>query len=134
MEGLADRDIVQSVRERGLDWLFRTLYDEFCVEAEYIKPGRKPFKIRIVEVERLKRPDTGKKVLKRDSWKYDQSVILMAGDFTEELFNEWPKQGDRLKWDGRLFEVSLGYQFCAWFSGEQFVPAIRIFFKEITKQ
>ena len=131
---MKDKDIVQAVRERGLDWFFQTLYDEFCVEAEYVKPGEKPFKIKVIEVEQLKRPDTGKKIYKKDSWKYDQSFILMAGDFTEELFSKWPKEGDRVKWGGRLFTVSLGYQFCAWLSGEQFVPAIRIFCKEITKR
>lgn len=134
MKEMADRDIVEAVRERGLDWLFQTLYQDYCVDAEYIKRGKKPFKVRVVEVERFKRPDNVKKLRKQIAWKYDQSVILIAGDVTGELVNEWPKEGDRLRWDGRLFEVSAGYQFCAWFKGDRLIPAIRIFFKEITKQ
>ena len=58
----------------------------------------------------------------------------MAGDCPEELFSEWPKEGDRLRMNGRLFEVSLGFQFCAWFNGGQLTPAWRIFFQAIAKQ
>lgn len=129
MEGLADRDIVEAVRERGLDWLFRTLYDNFCVDAEYIRLNKKVLKIRVVEVERLKRSDNGGKLYKKIAWKYDQSVILMAGDCPDEFVGKWPEVGERLKMNGRLFEVSLGYQFTAWFSGDRLIPAIRIFLR-----
>ena len=124
-----DREIVEAVRERGLDWLFQTLYDDFCVDAEYIRSNKKVLKIRVVEVERFTRPDNGKKLLKRSAWKYDQSVILMAGDCPEEFVGKWPQEGERLKMNGRLFEVSLGYQFCAWFKGDRLMPAIRIFLR-----
>lgn len=129
-----DREIVEAVRERGLDWLFQTLYDNYCVDAEYIRTNKKVLKVRVVEVERFTRPDNGKKLLKQSAWKYDQSVLMMALDVPDELYKKWPKEGERLRMNGRLYEVSLGHQFCVWFKGEQPIPAWRLFFKEIAEQ
>lgn len=129
-----DREIVEAVRERGLDWLFQTLYDDFCVDAEYIRSNKKVLKIRVVEVERFTRPDNGKKLLKRSAWKYDQSIIMMAGDIPEELFSKCPREKERLRMNGRLYEVTAGLHLTTWFAGDRLIPAWRIFFKEITKQ
>ena len=129
---MTDRAIVEAVRERGLDWLFQTLYDDFYVGAEYIRTNKKVLKVRVVEVERFTRPDNGKKLLKRSAWKYDQSVIMMAGDIPEELFNRCPKEKERLRMNGRLYEITAGFHLTTWFAGDRLIPAWRIFFKDIT--
>ena len=58
----------------------------------------------------------------------------MAGDCPEEFFDKQPREGERLRMNGRLYEVTAGPQLTTWFKGEQLIPAWRLFFKEIAEQ
>lgn len=132
---LKTKDIVDAVRERGLDWLFQTLHDNYTIEAEYFrKRGKKPFKIRAVEIERLKPEQEGRS---RPEWHFYRSILLVATeaeDFPDDWPSKWPQPGDRVSWGGRSFKVDIAPKFTTWWTREgMFMPAYRVFLKEITE-
>ena len=128
---LKSSDVVRAVRRRGLDWLFQKLFEHYSVEAEYIKPGKKPIKSRVIRVERLKKP---KGAFKCHSWMYQTSFIIMGENYKIQEAEDWPApRGDKIVIRGRTFEVIESFTFASWLWGECQRVGMRIFVKEITE-
>ena len=124
-------DVVREVRRRGLDWLFQRLFEHYSVEAEYIKPGKKPIKSRVIRVERLKKP---KDTPTWQSWMYQTSFIIMGEDYPIQEAEDWPAPcGDKIVVSGRTFEVIESFTFASWLWDECQRVGMRIFVKEITE-
>ena len=124
-------DVVRAVRRRGLDWLFQKLFEHFSVEAEYIKPGKKPIKSRVIRVERLKKP---KGAMKNQAWMYRTSFVIMGEDYPIQEAEDWPAPcGDKIVVCGRTFEVVERFTFAEWLWDENLRVGMRVFVKEITE-
>lgn len=140
---LNDREIIEAVRERGLDWLIQSLYENYEFEAEYTKRIRKApkkitFKVRCIEAERLIPKDQSDLKHQFTRWKFLRSIFIMPDNFpsVKELgvkeFSEpcWCYEKDIIKFSGNEYVVRFGYQFTAWIWGGEWRPIMRVFIEK----